>query len=139
MHRYRIGRVEELAEEWPKLEKEKVDGTIAPEDFANKLNALVKAQTAVLAVFTIRRDKASTVWGKPLMDLPEQVSQTRQCLFTEQQHSWVEEVDSRATFQRKIEIWKTNGQKLVERPLLTTRSTPTASMSPPSPSPVGRH
>jgi hypothetical protein len=41
-----------------------VDGTIAPEDFANKLNALVKAQTAVLAVFTIRRDKASTVWGE---------------------------------------------------------------------------
>jgi hypothetical protein len=33
------------------------------------LKALVKAQTAVLAMFTVRRDKTSTVWGIQLMDL----------------------------------------------------------------------
>ena len=46
----------------------------------------------------------------------------RGLLLTKQQHAWVEEADScerwkaRATFQRKIEVWKANSKKLAERP-----------------------
>jgi hypothetical protein len=102
--------------------EKKVDGTVAPENFANKLNAPVKAQTAALAVFTIRRDKASIVLGENTWwtCCPSKYSQTRQWLLTEQ-HSWVEEANSRTTFRRKIKDLKGHRQKIDRAPTFDNR------------------
>jgi hypothetical protein len=38
-----------------------VDGTIEPDDFTDRLKALVTAQTVILIKFTIKRDKTSII------------------------------------------------------------------------------
>jgi len=58
---------------------------------------------------------------------------------------WVEEADSRERqkvrvhFPAESQGWKANSKSWQSGPPLTTRSTLTASMSAPDPSPVGRH
>jgi hypothetical protein len=122
MYPYRIERVNELAESWLNLQKQKDEGSIEREDFAGRLKALVKAQTAVLAMFTIRRDTTSTIWGKPLIKMPKQIAQLQKCSLSDQQHEWVEVADSRerrracATAKKKIELWKARGKEPAERP-----------------------
>lgn len=86
MYPYRIERVDELAESWSNLQKQKDEGSIEREDFAGRLKALVKAQTAVLAMFTIRRDTTSTIWGKPLIKMPKQIAQLQKRSLSDQQH-----------------------------------------------------
>ena len=119
---YRIERVDELAESWSNLQKQKDEGSIEWEDFAGRLKALVKAQTAVLTMFTIRRDTTSTIWGKLLIEIPKQIAQLQKCSLSDQQHEWVEVADSRerrrarATAKKRIELWKARGKKPAERP-----------------------
>jgi hypothetical protein len=119
---YRIERGDELAESWSNLQKQKDEGSIEREDFAGRLKALVKAQTTVLAMFTIRRDTTSTILGKLLIEMPKQKAQLWKCSLSDRQHEWVEIADSRerrrarATAKKRIELWKSREKKLAERP-----------------------
>jgi hypothetical protein len=58
---------------WSSLQKQKVDGAIEPDDIADQSKALVTAQTVILTKFTIKRDKISTIWDRPLIEMPEQI------------------------------------------------------------------
>ena len=127
MHKYRIEEVNRLAAQWSSLQKQKVDGTMEPDDFADQLKALVTAQTVILTRFTIKRDKTSTIWDRPLIEMPEQILHRRRCALSQAQHGWVEQADSierrkaRQAARNRIKLWKRQGSKKGEKPTFETQ------------------
>ena len=60
--------------------------------------------------------------GKPLIEMPKQITQLQKCPLSDQLHEWIEVAESRergrarAIVKKRIELWKARGNKPAERP-----------------------